>query len=329
MKYVEFRKFTDEQGAQPIYVFEGDDGYFREKGEAFLKEKFVGEPTLDYVAFEGAALKGEKIKALTDAWQSYPFIGPKRFVKVTDFYPTQKDFNTYLKKYFDNPPQDGLLFICNSAKGKAGTAQLAKEKGVTFVDCSKSDKETVKKWIFVTCKRAGVYADGLVCGTIADYCLCDMARVSKETEKLITICEATGVDTISDSMVEDNIHPDAEYKIFELANAILAKNYTEYVKILSDLSAKNFDAVSLLSSLAASFKTLYDVASTRGSDREVAATLSISEYVVKKNRTLASKMGQDLILATYRDLYETISMIKCGEITPQSALKLTTARLFA
>ena len=54
MKYVDFRKFTDENGACPIYLFEGDDGYFREKGEELLKSKFLGEPTLDYVAFDGA-----------------------------------------------------------------------------------------------------------------------------------------------------------------------------------------------------------------------------------------------------------------------------------
>lgn len=49
MKYVEFRKFTDENGAQPIYLFEGEEGYFREKGEQLLKTRFVQEPTLDYI----------------------------------------------------------------------------------------------------------------------------------------------------------------------------------------------------------------------------------------------------------------------------------------
>lgn len=329
MKYVDFRKFTDENGACPIYLFEGDDGYFREKGEELLKSKFLGEPTLDYVAFDGASLKGDKLKSLVDAWQSYPFIGPKRFVKVTEFFPTQKDYDTYLKAYFNNPPKDGLLFICNSTKGKTGSVALSKEKGVTFVDCNRSDEETLKKWIHLTCKRAGVFIDGLTCGLLAAYCLCDMSRVSKETEKLLTICEARGETRITDEMVAENVYPDAEYKIYQLANAILAKNYAEYIKILEDLSAKNYDAVSLLSSLASAFKTLYDVTTTKGSDKEVATALSLNEYAVKKNRTMAAKMDKDGIWTTYQDLYESICQIKCGEITPQSALKLTTVRLFA
>ena len=67
MKYVEFKQFTDDNGALPIYLFEGEEAYFREKGEALLKARFLQEPTLDYVSFDGAALKGEKMKGLSDA----------------------------------------------------------------------------------------------------------------------------------------------------------------------------------------------------------------------------------------------------------------------
>ena len=67
MKYVDFKKFTDENGALPIYLFEGEETYFRERGAALLLDRFLKEPTLDYTAFDGAALKGDKLKALADA----------------------------------------------------------------------------------------------------------------------------------------------------------------------------------------------------------------------------------------------------------------------
>ena len=56
MKYVELKKFTDEKGAMPVYLFEGEEVYFHEKGETFLKDLFLQEPTLDYVSYEGSAL---------------------------------------------------------------------------------------------------------------------------------------------------------------------------------------------------------------------------------------------------------------------------------
>ena len=105
MKYVEFRKFTDENGALPVYLFEGEETYFRERGSELLLKRFLKEPTLDFTAFDGGTLKGEKLKALADAVNSFPFLSEKRFIKVTEFYPTEKEYDFYLRPIFENPPK--------------------------------------------------------------------------------------------------------------------------------------------------------------------------------------------------------------------------------
>ena len=111
MKFVDFKKFTDENGAMPIYLFEGEEGYFRERGEQALKTRFLQEPTLDYVSFDGASLKGDRLFSLVDAVNCFPFVSLRRVVRVTEFYPTEKEYETYLKPLFENPPSDGLLMI--------------------------------------------------------------------------------------------------------------------------------------------------------------------------------------------------------------------------
>ncbi len=328
MKYVEFKKFTDENGACPIYLFEGEEVYFREKGAQILKNLYVQEPTLDYVSFDGGTLKGEKLKALVDAVSSFPFISKKRLVRVTEFYPTEKDFDSYLKPLFDNPPRDSILLIINAGKGKPGTVALAKKPNVTYVDCARSDEETIKKWIYVTCKRAGVYADGITCGKLASYCIMDMARIAMETEKLLGYCTATGKDRLTDELVDELVYPDSEYKIYELANALARKNYSEYLKVIKDLSTRGFNETSLLSSLASYFKGLYEVSLCKGSDKDVATALGIKEYAAKKNREQAAKFGKGELLELYKGVYQAISDIKCGVLMPSAALKTITARLF-
>lgn len=328
MKYVEFKKFTDENGAQSIYLLEGEEGYFRERGEGLLKTRFVQEPTLDYISFDGSALKGEKIKALTDAVNCFPFISQKRMVRVTEFYPNDKDYDLYLKGLFDNPPTDSILLIVNGAKGKKDSVPLSKRPNVTFVDCGRSDEETIKKWLYVTCKRAGVYADGITCGKIAEYCLFDMARISKETEKLLTYCEGMGVTRLTDEIVDELVYPDSEYKIFELANALSRKNYSEYTRIAAELMSKGFDEIALLSSLSNYFKNLYEASAMKGSDKEIAATLGVKEYAVKKSRETAQRLEKGAALKYYQTVYECVSRIKCGELTPQGALSSVTAKLF-
>jgi hypothetical protein len=60
----------------------------------------------------------------------------------------------------------------------------------------------------------------------------------------------------------------------------------------------------------------------------VALTLGIKEYAVKKNREQASKFTKEDLFRFYETTYGAISGIKCGDLTPSSALKTVTARLF-
>ena len=328
MKYVDFKKFTDENGAQPIYLLEGEEGYFREKGEELLKSRFLQEPTLDYASYDGETLKGEKIKAVTEAVSCFPFVSQKRVVRVTEFYPTEKEYESYLKALFENPPTDSILLIINTAKPKLGGAVLAKKPNVTYVDCARSDEETIKKWIYLTCKRAGIYADGITCGKLAGYCVYDMSRISKETEKIIGYCTARGDTRLTDETVDLLVYPDSEYKIYELANALSRKNYSEYMKIVKDLSTRGFNETALLSSLASYFRGLYETSQCRGSDKDVAAILGIKEYAARKNREQAAKFTKQELLQTYTSVYEAISGIKGGILTPDSAFKTVTMKLF-
>ena len=335
MKYVEFKKFTDENGACPIYLFEGEEAYFREKGEELLKARFVQDTTLDYASLDGSQLKGSKIAGLVSAASCFPFISQKRLVKVTDFYPTEEEYDAYLKPIFENPVTDGILLIVNAAKktekketDKSKKVVLQKKPNVTYVDCGRADEETIKKWIYLTAKKSGVYADGITCGKIASYCVNDMARISKETEKLLLYCQAKGVNRITDEIVDEVVYPDSEYKIFELSAAVSRKNYDEYMKILSELSSKGFDAPSLLATLAAHFKTLYEVSKMRGSDGEIATALGMKEYAVKKSREQAKKFTAERLLGLYESVYAAISGFKCGELTTDSALKTVPAKIF-
>lgn len=328
MKYVDLKAFTDEHGAQSIYLFEGEEGYFREKGEGMLKARFVQEPTLDYVSFDGAKMKADDFIALVDAVNSFPFVSQKRMVRVTEFYPTEKEYETYLKKTFENPPTDGMLVIVNTAKPKTGQAVLSKKSNVTLVDCGRSDEETIKKWIYVTCKREGVYAHGITCGKIAAYCVFDMSRISKETEKLLCYCQAEEVTKLTDELVDALVYPDSEYKIYELANAIARKNYGAFVRISGELMTKGFNELSLLSSLASYFKGVYETSLMPGSDKEIATALGIKEYAVKKNREQASKLKTNELLDFYQCTYDAICAVKSGKLAPASAFKTVSAKLF-
>jgi hypothetical protein len=63
-------------------------------------------------------------------------------------------------------------------------------------------------------------------------------------------------------------------------------------------------------------------------DKEVAAALGIKEYAARKNREQAAKFTKQGLLDTYQAVYEAVSGIKGGMLTPSGALKMATMRLF-
>lgn len=325
MKYVDFKKFTDENGAQSVYLFEGEEVYFRDGGVNLLLQRYVADKTLDYASFEGASIKNNK-NAFIAACASYPFLSERRLVRVTEWYPTDKEYDAVLKNIVENPATGVILAIVNAAKVKNGTVKLSSKKGITAVDCAKSDEQTVVKWIFLTLKRAGVAADAATCGKIAEYCVYDMSRIAKETEKLILYCQAKG-EPLSDEVVDEIVYPDSAYKIYELSNALAAGNGEKFERISSELFTKGFDENALISSLCSYFRTLYEVSTAAGSEKEIASNLGMNEYAVKKNRRQASETGRKKVYECYEYLFSLLGRIRSGALTANAAFKEAKAKL--
>lgn len=323
MKYTELKNGIA-AGTKNVYLLEGDDAYFRAHGEEILKDAFLTVPELNYAAFDGDNLKGSKLVSLVSAVQSFPFMAEKRVIKIAEFYPTEAEYDSYLKKTFENFPETCLLIIVNSGV-KKGTVDFKRKKYVAYVDCNKADEETVVKWIYVTFKRANIKCDVGTCTLIARYCISDMARVSVEVEKLISYAE-NGEITQAD--VNSIVYKDAEYRIYEMANAISRNAYSLFLEISSDLLKKGTDEIALLNSLFGYFKNLLTLISSNKSDKEIASLLGLKEYAVKKNREQAMMFGERKIQFYVTSLYSKLSQIKCGEITAESAWRVAVAEIF-
>ena len=256
MKFVMFKKSLEE-GVSPIYLFDGEEEYFKERGEDMLKERYLSEPSLNYTSFNGENLKGSEMISLVRAAESFPFLSEKRLVKAVDFYPTEKEYESYLKSYFENPQESTILLIMNSRAPKGKVMDLKKIKTVTHVDCSKADDETVMRWIFTQFKRAGISVDAECCERIARYCLSDMSRVAGETEKLKAYALQGGV--ITAQVVDDVVYRDTDYKMYELTGAIARKNYTAYLSVMNELLAKGVDEMNILNGVCNYFRTLFEI----------------------------------------------------------------------
>ena len=325
MKFVLFKN-SIEAGAAPIYLFEGEEEYFKHRGEEMLRERFLSEPALNSAAFDGPELKGDRLTSLVAAAQCFPFCSEKRIVKVTDLFPSEREFDTYLKPYFEHPCASTILLIVNNKGGKAKGADLKKAPNVTYVDCSRADEETVLRWIFTRMRCEGVACDTECCERIMRYCLGSMSRIAAETEKLLAYAGKGGTITAAD--VDAVVYRDAEYKIYEMTDALGRGNFAGYMSVMNELMGKGMDEAGVLNSLCNFFRTMYAVAVLKRTDADAAKVLGMKEYAVKMSRRQANAWGKERSVRTYFFILGAVNEIKSGKRTPQGALAVVNAELF-
>ncbi len=323
MKFLDFAKKIKE-GIDPVYLVEGDEGYFRERVVDTLREQRITQPSLNDLRVEGDGLKGEKLVALCDTLSTLPFLSEYRMVRVYEFYPTEKDFEI-LKGYLEKPCPSTLLLIVNRGK-KTGTVDLKRKAGVTYIDCNRESEEIVGKWLFGTARRRGLSMDADVVQRMVRYCNNDCARMVRELDKLALLAGEGG--RITAQMIEEQVVKDVEYKIYELTQAASRRSFATFSEIMYDLMAKGFDEHALLAALTSHYRTLCEVAYMQGSDAEIAAELSIKPYAVQKNREQANRMGKERVKRFYLALYELSSGAKSGVYYKEGALYSAIAKIF-
>lgn len=325
MKFVLFKKSL-EAGADPIYLFDGEEEYFKARGEEMLRERFLCEPSINFSSMHGETLKGSSLTSLTAAAESFPFLSEKRMVKVTDLYPSEHDYENYLKKYFEDPQQSTILLIVNSRPPKGKYFDLKKAPHVTHVDCSRADEETTLRWIYTRFRRAGISADTECCERVMRYCLSDMSRIAGETDKLIAFAGEGGALTAED--VDAVVYRDADYKLWEMTNALGMNNKSRYLSVLSDLLSKGVDEMSVLNTLCAYYRTLYEIRILHKTDAETAQILGMKEYAVKANRRQSGGLKEEWVRECYFYLFGAINDVKNGVLSPEGALLKANAKLF-
>lgn len=325
MKFVELNKKLQE-GIEPVYLIEGEETYFREHAVKSIQTACgISQPMLNDVREEGENLKGDRLVSFKASLYSLPFLDERRLVRVYDFYPSEREWESVLGTYAENPCPSTVLLIVNSGK-KANSAELKKKKGVTLVDCSRSDEETLTRWLYSLLRREGLNADADAAGLMVHYCASDAARMKKEAEKLKLLLGEGG--KVTRETIEEHIERDAEYKIYELTQAASRGNFTAFSEILYDLMNKGYDENAALASLTAHFKTLTEVVNMRGSDAEIGKVLGIKPYAVQKNRELAQRLGKERTEELYRGLYTLSCGMRSGLYNKQNALFAAIAKIF-
>ncbi len=313
LKFSDFEYELQKGKEFPIYILTGDDAFYRERGLNLLKDKFLSEPSLNLVKFDGKDSDAQEIFA---SLSMYPFMSEKRITFVEEFYPV-KETLTLLKEYLKHPSEFGVLIISNQ-KDFTGSKALSE---ACIVECVKADVPTVIRWIREKCKQSEVDIEYETAKRISEYCLCDMTKVSTETEKLLTY--AIDDKVITNDVVEMLVSRDTDYKIYEMTERIGRKDINSAITIIDDLLKKDDNALGILSGIHKHFRRLLHTAISGLTNKELSEYFGIKEFAVEKLRGQAQKFKPKALKRAVDLLAEADYKIKSGESNEKGIAWLT------
>ncbi len=302
MKFVEFKNALENDKPFSVYLFEGEDAFFRERGFSLLKTRFVQEPELNLVSFGGEIELSELLTSLN----GYPFMSEKRMSVVREFYPKQDVFKKGLKDYLESPSDSSLLVILNEKPHEA----FKKYSSVCVVECGKADTSLLIKWIKGECGRANVTIDAETAKTLSEFCSSDMTRIQTETAKLIAYVGNGG--NIGSDEVYDMVSRDTEYKIYEMTDFIAKRKFDNALTVIKDMTSKGEPVQRIIVSIYYYFRKLLHVAISDCDNKEIAQMLGMQEFAVRKVKEQAGKFKKKAHKNAVDSLIDLDYKIKSG-----------------
>ncbi len=304
LNYTEFKNGLANGNEYPVYLFEGEDAYFRERGLSLLIKEFVSEPALNLTNLESDCSVEELVASLN----GYPFMSRKRLTVIREFYPKAEQLKKGLKEYLENPSNECVLAVLNEKPCEA----LKKFSSVAFVDCKKADISLLIKWIKAECSKSGVNIEGETAKTLAEYCLSDMTRIETETAKLISYAHENKVITVKD--VDDMVSRDTDYKIYEMTDYIAKKKFDLALSVIKDMSTKGETGQRILSSVYNYFRKLLHAGISGKNAAELAVAFGIKEYPSKKLIEQAGMFKKKSLKSAVDRLIEADFLVKSGKV---------------
>ncbi len=317
MKYTDFKSRLENGEIYSVYLFEGEDVFFSERGISLLKDKFLTEPSLNLAEFNGA---DAPISSITDSLTAYPFMAEKRFTVVRELYPKKEDENL-LKQFLETPTSDMMFIIANTR-----SCELFKRyQSVLVVDCGKVDLSLIARWVKAECASSGITIDLESAKLIGEYCQQDMMRVQNETKKLCAFALDKGEITVSD--VTEMVNRDVEYKIYEMTDYVGRKNFDKALSVITEMLGKGEPSQKILTSVYNYFRRLLFVAISDLSDIELSKELGVKDFAVRKMRTQAGFFKKKALKNAVDRLVDADYRIKSGLSSSDDEMWLTVFKI--
>ncbi len=303
-----------------VYLLYGTEDYLKRQYRDKLKHALV-EPddTMNFSAYEG---KDINPKELIDLSETLPFFKEKRMILVENsgFFKNSCDD---LAEYMSQVPESTCFVFVEEEVDKRSKLFKAASRAGSAVEFETPKEDMLIRWILGRIQREGKKITQSVMQLFLSKTGSDMENIDKELEKLI--CYTLDKTEISAADVEAICTGQTENKIFEMIDAISAKNQKKALDLYYDLLALKEAPMRILSLIARQFQNLLLIKgmSAKGYPAvSIAKTAGMPSFAVQKNLRQAGAFKINQLKEAIEDCGQAEEDVKTGRMADQLAVEL-------
>ena len=303
-----------------VYLLYGTEDYLKRQYRDKLKHALV-EPddTMNFSAYEG---KDINPKELIDLSETLPFFKEKRMILVENsgFFKNSCDD---LAEYMSQVPESTCFVFVEEEVDKRSKLFKAASRAGSAVEFETPKEDMLVRWILGRIQREGKKITQSVMQLFLSKTGSDMENIDKELEKLI--CYTLDKTEISAADVEAICTGQTENKIFEMIDAISAKNQKKALDLYYDLLALKEAPMRILFLIARQFQNLLLIKSMSAKGYpavSIAKTAGMPSFAVQKNLRQAGAFKINQLKEAIEDCGQAEEDVKTGRMADQVAVEL-------
>lgn len=266
----------------PIYLLHGEESFFIDAITDAIVQYALKDEERD---FNQSTLYGKDtdVETLITEAKGYPMMAERRLVVLREAQDL-KQFEK-LEGYAENPLESTVLVLCHKHKKFDSRKKLFKtisKSGVVFRSDLVPDYKLVD-WINNYVKSNGYGISQKASMLLSEFLGNDLSKIVNELNKLYLLVEKG--TTINDVHIEENIGISKDYNMFELSNAISARDIPKAFAIVDyfEHNPKAGALIPIVNNLFTLFSQLMRIHFLENKSKEsVASALRVHPFVASK-----------------------------------------------
>lgn len=336
-----FQKIENEEGLRklkesvrtgsfaPLYFFHGEERYLQEYYLQLMKKKLVTGPMEDF-NFRRFPMGAATADGVREAIESVPMMADATLVQIDDVNPLAQSASErklweqlledipdycYVVFYFDTVPFSKRPKNEKETDGEKNAekdhlAETVKKVGIE-VEFFKQSESELAEWISRHFKAAGKLISSELCRYLIFLTDGTMTALSAEIEK---ISAYSGADTIVQSDIDAVVVPTLSAVMFDITDALAAKQYDTALRKLSDVLAGQEEPLAVLGAVGSQFRRILlakQITAGGGSVGELTALLGKGkEGYARRLISLAGRFSESCLKTALELCFETDCRLK-------------------